>query len=331
MTTNFEYAAPQTEAEAVDLLNDHPGDTALLAGGTDLMTLLRRDLVRPRRVVNLKTIPTLREIRPEAGGVLVGTLATLEDLADSPLLDRYESLRDVVRETRAIQIQQTGTIGGDLCHFPNCWYFRNGHGLLALQDGRSLVADGDNRYHAILGNSGPAKFVSASRLAPPLIAWGAKVRIVGPRPDQVELLPLEQFHITPKTDRHGVTILKPGQFVSHVWLPDAGPLRSASYEVLEVNGLDWPLAAASACLEVEGGTVRQARIVLGHVAPVPWVAHAASRMLLGQAVTDETATAAAEAALSSATPLSMNDYKVQIARACVARAIRRAAQREGGL
>jgi xanthine dehydrogenase YagS FAD-binding subunit len=258
-------------------------------------------------------------------GIIVGALVTLEDAVANPLLAGYASLAQAIDEVRAIQIQQNGTIGGDLCHLPNCWYFRNGYGLLGLDNGKSLPAAGDNRYHAILGNTGPAKFVSASRFAPALIAWGAEVRLIGPEPDAEEWLPLEFFYQTPRHERQGVTVLKPGQVLSHVRLPQAGSTLSASYDVQQLNGLDWPLASAACCLNVQGGVVRQAKVVLGHVAPVPWVSHEAARALAGQVVTEETAAAAAAAALERATPLSNNVYKVQIARAAVKRAILRAA------
>jgi xanthine dehydrogenase YagS FAD-binding subunit len=326
---SFEYASPRNETEAIELLNDpaFPGkgaDTAVLAGGTDLVSLLQHGLVSPRRVVDLKHVSTMTGVRAVDDGVLIGSLTTLEDMADSPLLAPYASLQHVVDAVHAIQIQSRGTLGGDLCHLPNCWYFRNGYGLLGFRDGKSLVEAGDNRYHAIFGNRGPAKFVSASRFAPALLAWGVRVRVIGPNPTHEEWLPLANFYVTPKIASQGVTVLKPGQLISHVWLPEAGLTHSASYEVLQLHGLDWPQAVASVCVELEAGFVRTARIVLGHVAPVPWVASAAGRLLTGQAINEETAEAAGQAAVEGATPLSGNDYKVQMTRAAVKRALLRA-------
>lgn len=321
----FEYARPTTEAEAVEFLAELPGQTAVLAGGTDLLNLLKQDVLRVQRVVDIKHIPTLREIREENGGVTVGALVTLAELSQHALLADYHSLHDVVGGIRAIQIQSWGTLAGDLCLHPNCWYYRNGYGLLAWQNGESLVAAGDNRYHAILGNQGPAKFVNASRFAPALIAWNAKVRIAGPTPAEAEWVPVEYFHVTPKTEQQGHTILKPGQLITHVWLPAGGKIRSATYEVLETEGLDWPLAAAAANLAIEGGIVQAARIVMGHVAPVPWVAQAAARWLVGRPVTEETAGTVGDMAVAQATPLSKNDYKVQLARTAVKRAVLKAA------
>jgi len=331
--TSFSYANPKTESELLNLLGESTGSTALLAGGTDLVPLLRAQLVSPDRVVDLRGVETMHGITTDADGLWIGALTTLEDLNASELLDSYASVKQVVAGIHSIQVQSSGTLGGDLCLLPNCWYFRNGYGLLGLDKGESLPATGDNRYHAIFGNKGPAKFVSASRLAPALIAWGAKVRIIGPKADKPELVPLEILFQTPKTNTQGVTTLKPGQLVSHVWLPKAGlEQASGTYEALQLQGLDWPLAACSATLELAGNVVRQARIVLGHVAPTPWeVPHAASS-LIGQPVNESTAARAAELAVENATPLSHNEYKVQIAKAAVKRSILRAAGLlEGGI
>lgn len=320
----FEYANPNTESEAVDLLQDHDGHTAVLAGGTDLVSLLKTEVLNVERVVDVKNIESMYGVQPDGDGVLIGALTTLEEALESPLMAEYRAVLDVIDETRAIQIQQMGTIGGDLCHLPNCWYFRNHYGLLGMDNGESLPQEGDNRYHAVFGNSGPAKFVSASRFAPGMIAFGAKVRVVGPEPDQEDFLPLEHFFIAPKTDTQGVTVLKPGQLMTHLWLPAAGRKRSATYEVLQLQGLDWPLAAAASCVEVYDNVVRDARIVMGHVAPTPWIADQAATAIIGKPINEETANMAADIAVADATPLSNNGYKVQLARTAVKRSLLKA-------
>lgn len=329
----FEYASPRTEQEAVELLNDQGADTAVLAGGTDLLNLMKLDLLAPQRVVDIKNIDSMHAIAADGEGIQVGALVTLEEMKESPLLADYRSLIDVVDGVKSIQIQSMGTLGGDLCHLPNCWYFRNGYGLLGIENGESLVAEGDNRYHAIFGNQGPAKFVSATRFAPAMIAWGAKVRIVGPKPEQVTVVPLEYFYITPKTPKQGVTVLSRGQMITHLLLPPARNLRSATYEVLELEGLDWPLATASARLELDGGFVRSGRIVLGHVAPTPWISEAAVRAIQGRRISEETAELAGDAAVAKATPLKDNRYKVRLAKTAVKRAVLKAVDQlnlEGG-
>lgn len=336
---SFEYARPETEAEALELLAEHGSNTAVLAGGTDLMNLLKRDVIQPARVVDIKNVSAWRGIKHHDGGVLIGANTTLEEINEHALTADYRSLIDVIDGIRAIQITGNGTLAGDLCQLPHCWYFRNGHGLLAMQDGESLVATGDNRYHAILGNSGPAKFASASRFAPSTIAWDAKVRLVtqtrsaGEGVNTVsvkeEWLPLEYFFLTPKTNSQGVTVLKPGQLITHVWLPAASDTRSATYEVLELCGLDQPQASAACCLGIDGGIVRSAKIVLGHVAPTPWIAHEAAKWLVGQPLTADIAETAGRMALAKATPLSHNDYKVQMAETAVKRALLKATNQLG--
>ena len=331
--SSFEYARPQTESEAVELLTEHGGNTAILAGGTDFHSLLKADLIAPRRVVDIKQIRSLQGVTLTAEGVMIGAAVTLDEILKHPLLRSYRSVLQVADAVHSIQIQAQGTLGGDLCLLPNCWYYRNGYGILAMQDGESLVAEGRNEYHAILGNRGPAKFVSASRFAPALIAWGAKVRIAGPNPDDAAVLPLEYFYVTPKTMDQSVTVLKPGQFVTHVILPaPQEEFVSASYEVLQLEGLDWPLASAGVWLHLSAGIVREARVVLGHVAPTPWVSFDAGQMLAGREITEATAQAAGDAAVAAATPLSENGYKVQIARTAVKRALLRAMpQAEGAV
>ncbi|QDU37830.1 Carbon monoxide dehydrogenase medium chain [Maioricimonas rarisocia] len=321
---DFEYAAPRTEAEAVTLLGEQEGNAAVLAAGTDLVSLMQQGVVRPGRVVDISGIDSLKGVEVTPEGVQIGALTTMEEILDSPVLADYPALGDVAEGIRAIQIQQNGTLGGDLCHLPNCWYFRKGYGLLATENGRSLAAEGDNRYHAIFGNQGAAKFVNASRFAPSLIAWHAEVRVVGPDEESEQWLPLEQFYRTPKLERQGTNILAPGQFISHIRLPNSGTKLSACYEVLELEGLDWPLSSCAVTLSMEAGIVREACIVLGQVAPVPWVSYIASSVVRGQPLTPETAARAGEAAVSEATPLWNNEYKVQLARASVKRALLKA-------
>ena len=200
-------------------------------------------------------------------------------------------------------MRNRATVGGNLAQRPRCWYFRLGYGLLAQKDGKPLVPTGDNRYHAIFGNAGPAYFVSASSLAPALIAMDAMLTVQGKTgPRKVKAA---DFFVTPKTAAERENVLQPTDILTEIQLP-AVPATSASYEVSQKTGLDWPLAVASVVLTLAGGTVKSARIVMGHVAPTPWRSEAAEAALVGKQVSEATATAAAEAALKGATPLSRN-------------------------
>jgi len=214
-------------------------------------------------------------------------------------------------------------VAGDLCQRPRCWYYRNGFGLLGQdKDGKSLIPGGENKYHAILGNAGPAYFVSASSLGPGLVALGAKIRLVsasGSR--EVEAA---KFFVTPQNADSREIALLPNELVTEILLP-AVDTHSSTYEVRQKEALDWPLATASVVLNMTGDSVSSARIVLGHVAPTPWVATEAQTVLAGKTVSQASASEVARVALEGATPLSQNRYKVQLARVAVKRALLKAA------
>jgi xanthine dehydrogenase YagS FAD-binding subunit len=319
----FEYAAPRDEAGVLALLSPEPGHTEILAGGTDLVPLMQKMIVTPRRVVNIKEVAPLRRLTADSQGVVLGAAVTLEEMLDAPELASYTAVLEAIRGIDALQLISQMTLGGELCRRPQCWYFRNGHGLLA-EAGRRVL-QGDNRYHAILGNDGPAKFVHASRLAPALMALGAEVRVRGPGQDDEQYLPLADFFRTPRHERERETVLAPNQFLTHVFLPNAEGWLNATYEVKHGRGPAAPLAAASAALLLDGGRVADARVVLGHVAPVPWRSPEAQAELIGRPVSPETAARAGRAAVASATPLSHNAYKVDLAAVAVERAILKAA------
>lgn len=319
----FEYASPSEEAGVLALLSPEPGHTEILAGGTDLLPLMQKMIVTPQRVVNIKEVATLRRLEADSQGVAIGAAVTLAEMLEAPELAPYAAVLEAIRGIAALQLISQMTLGGELCRRPQCWYFRNGHGLLA-EAGRRVV-EGDNRYHAILGNSGPAKFVHASRLAPALMALDASVRVIGPGAEDEHYLPLADFFRTPRHERERETVLAPNQFLTHVFVPSANGWLNATYEVRHGCGPAAPLAAASAALLLDAGRVVDARVVLGHVAPVPWISHEAVQELIGRPVSAETAERAGRAAVAAATPLSHNAYKVDLAAVAVERAILRAA------
>lgn len=323
----FEYAAPRFEEQVCALLSSQPGETEILAGGSDLVPLLKKMVLRPKRVVFIGDVEGLTGIDADSQGVRIGAATTLDTMLDSPLLDNFPAVKQAIAGINSMQLQAQGTLGGELCQRPRCWFFRNGEGLLAQRG--QLVEQGDNRHHAIFGNAGPAKFVHGSRLAPALIALGAHVRVVGPGADDELLFPLEHLYRTPRDERERETVLAPNQLLTHIVLPADG-LASATYEVRQGVGPDYPLCAAATALRLDAGIVREARIVLGQVAPTPWVSSEAARALIGKPVDERTAQAAGEAAVAGATPLSMNGYKVRLAAASVQRAILLAAGLDSG-
>jgi xanthine dehydrogenase YagS FAD-binding subunit len=321
----FEYTAPQSTQQAVGLLGQNWAQAQVLAGGTDLLALMKDDIEPPKRVVNIKHIPGLAGIQYNAtGGLKIGALTKLAEAADNADVRRhYPMLAYAFDEAASPQIRYMATVGGNVCQRPRCWYFRNGFGLLAMKDGKSLVTDGDNRYHAIIGNDGPAKFVTPSTIAPALIAYGAKVRIVGSGGQRE--VDLAKFFRAPQSENEREHDLKTNEIVTEIIVPPANGAKSAQYEVRQKQAFDWPLSLASVALWMDGNTVKQATIVLGAAAPVPWISQEAAKALVGKSLNEQTADAAGQAAVSIAQPLSRNAYKVQLTRVAVKRAILQAA------
>jgi xanthine dehydrogenase YagS FAD-binding subunit len=260
-----------------------------------------------------------------ATGLRAGALVRLQELADNAQVRRHYPVLAVAADDAASpQIRNMATLGGNLCQRPRCWYFRNGFGLLPKDEaGKSLVLQGDNRYHAIIGNDGPAYFVSPSSVAPALVALGARVRIFGP--GGAREVPLEKFFVIPRSENEREHDLKANEIVTEIVVPPPGGARTAHYEVRQKEAFDWPLATASVALAMNGNNVRSARVVLGHVAPVPWLSAEAEAALVGKAINEQSADAAGRAAVSTAKSLGRNAYKIQLARVAVKRAIMQAA------
>ena len=319
---NFEYANPATLNEALGLLAPAWGEADVLAGGTDLLSLMKEYIHTPKRVVNIKNIKELGGISKVGGGLRIGATVTLDDLSSNAMVKQmYPSLAQAAMEVSSPQLRNMGTVGGDLCQRPRCWYFRGGAGLLGQDaNGKSLIATGENKYHAIFG-SGPAWFVSASSFGPALIALGAKVTLQSASGKRE--IPVSEFFVSPKSNGEREIALKPNEILTQIVIPVAG--KNANYEVRHREAVDWPLTAAAVNLSMAGNVVKFATVVMGHVAATPWRASQAEQMLAGKTINAELADKAGEAAVANATPLSGNSYKVQLAKVAVKRAILKAA------
>ncbi len=321
----FEYASPTTIQQAVALLGKQWGEAEVLAGGTDLLSLMKDYVASPKRLVNIKDIKELKGITTSANGLRLGALVTFEEILDNAAIKKnYSAIWQAVSGVTSPQIRNMGTVGGDLCQRPRCWYYRAGYGLLAKDEaGKALVPDGDNRYHAIFHNEGEAKFVSPSSLAPALVSLMAKIKVAGP--NGAREIAADKFFVAPKSNDEREYALAPNEIVTDILIPSASGVKSATYEVRQREVLDWPLATASVALKMDGKTVKSAKIALGHVAPMPIDSEAAAKSLVGKTVTEETAEAAGVAAVASAKALSRNGYKIQLAKVAVKRAILQAA------
>ncbi len=313
----FEYASPTSPDEAVKDLSGSPSAEAL-SGGTDLIGRMKDYVTSPGRVVYLKDVKGLSGIAEKSGGLEIGAGTRLVDVVASPLVEgRYPALRRATLEVGTPQIRNMATVGGNLLQRPRCWFFRSGFGLLGMKDGKSLPRAGDNRYHSIFLTDGNALYVSPSSLAVPLIALGARATILGA--GGTRTIPVEQLYRVPRANDERELTMAPGELLVKVSIPAPG--KNGSYEVRQKQSHDWPLVMAAVNLQMDGDSVRDGRIVLYGVAPIPWRSEPAEKAIRGRAISPETAAAAAGAAAEGAAPLSMNGYKVPLVRAAVKRAL----------
>jgi xanthine dehydrogenase YagS FAD-binding subunit len=318
----FAYVNAANEREALAALDAQRGRVLPLAGGMDLVGLMKNYVLQPERVVNVKSLD--KAITVSATGARIGAAATLVELIEHTALAKaYPALTHAAEEVGTPQIRNAGTLGGNVMQRPRCWYFRNEEFHCLKKGGpRCFAVDGENQYHAIFGG-GPCHIVHPSSLAVPLIAYGARFRVAGPSGERE--VDAGEFFQLPADNLMGETVLRPNELLTHVILPATPSAKSATYEVRFKQSHDWPLALASAVLTMDGNRVKSARVVMGAVAPIPWRVPAAEQALAGKTITEAVAVEAATAAVAGATAMSQNAYKVQVARTAVKRAILRAA------
>jgi len=317
----FEYAGPTSVEDAVKLLGGS-GSSEALSGGTDLISRMKDYVSSPDRVVYLKDIKSLSGIEWDPNvGLTIGAGTTLAQIVDHDGIKQYlPALRQAARQVGTPQIRNMGTLGGNLLQRPRCWYYRTGHGLLAMKDGKSLVREGDNRFHAIFLTDGNALFTSPSCLAVPLIALGAKATVLGTKGERT--VPVSELYQVPKKEGDRELTVAPGELLTKVVIPPgSGSGKNATYEIRHKQAHDWPIVMASVNLEMDGDRVSKPRLVVYGVAPIPWRSESAEKAITGKSITMETASAAGEAAIEGAKPLSMNGYKVPLARTAVKRVL----------
>ncbi|MCC7494768.1 MAG: FAD binding domain-containing protein [Fimbriimonadaceae bacterium] len=322
---SFELARPTTLAEAAQMLAEKPAETAALAGGQDLLALLKDDVLAPSRLVNLKGLPGLGSIEVDRQGALVlGALVSLDAVASSPLVQKGWAVVAAAAAAAATpQIRNIGTVGGNLCQQPRCWYYRAAELHCARKGGEACLAVvGDHSLHSIFGEVG-CLAPNMSALANPGTCLGGSLRLHGPQ--GARTVSLVDFYAPLKQSLATATALRPGEFVTHLVLPAATGWATAHEEVRARQSSDWPLAMATAALRLTGGNVTAARLTLGALAPLPWVADAEVAVLQGKRPTLALCEQAAAVVVGKAAPLPLNEYKVTITRHLVRRVLARAA------
>jgi xanthine dehydrogenase YagS FAD-binding subunit len=285
---------------------------------------MKEGLLAPQRLVNLKTIPGLASIEPTPEGWRIGALTTLSRLAEDQSIagpGEMSVLVQAVTATASPQLRHMATIGGNLLQRPRCWYYRNRLTHCWLKGGdRCFAVRGENRLHAILGR-GACQAVHPSDPAVALLALDAEVTVTGRRGR--ETFPLTELFQRPRPDSRSQTTLGIDQVITHVFIPKP-PQGSRGWYARIADRSAWDFALVSAAVQValDGGIVRQARVVLGAVGPHPWRAEETENRLLGRPLERDTIDAAALVATAGAKPLEQNAYKVGQAQNLVREALR---------
>lgn len=330
----FDWMSPTSIAEVIGALKsapapNDPDDAARpMAGGQDLLTTMKDYITRPSRVVNLKGLGGLNRIEEDGkGGLRIGALVTLAQLEEYPIVRRsFPGLAEAAHSVATPQIRNLGTVGGNLCQRPRCWYFRLEE-VVCLKKGGSecYAATGENKYNAILGG-GPSYIVHPSDLAPMLVALGASVLVVGAEGKRT--IQLEKFFTLPSEGNiRRENVLHNDEIITHVQVPGSKFAAHSTYlKFKERESLDFAIASVAAAVALDlNKTITEARLVLGGVAPIPWRVPKAEGYLIGKTLTSEVTTTVARIALEDAKPLAKNAYKIPLTQTLVRRALVKAA------
>ena len=289
------------------------GGARIAAGGTELAGTLHIDGPRTTRVVDISQLDDLRGIgRLPDGGLRIGALSTLADVFFNPeVRSSYAALARAALASDRPETRARATVGGNICQRPRCWYLRADYHCVRAGGDLCFAADGDNRYHAVLGSSG-CHMVHPSDVAPALVALGALARIVGPA--GVRVVPFADFFLPPGLDATRENILGPAEILADVLLPPSPAGWASTYNRSTEARTGYPLAGVAAAALVIEQTVAEISVVLGAAAPVPWRAREAEAELVGREPSPRAVRAAAEAAMADAMPLADNHYKLDLFR-----------------
>ena len=322
----FAYYNAKDLDDAIAVLSDGGGQSKALAGGTDLLGEIKNRYVQPDRLVNLKSIRGLDRISYSgSAGLKIGPLATLTEIAQNKTIkQKYPGLAEAAESVGSPQLRNMGTIGGNICQRPRCWYYRGQeYPCIRKFGGTCFAVSGRNKYNCIL-NGGPCFIVHRSDVAPMLMAYRARLTVRG-RSGEKEVA-IDDFFLLPVDAPTKENILQAGELVTGITVPPQPANAAGCYlKFKERESRDFALVSAAVVLELDSQACKQASIVLGGVSPAPHRAVEAEQTLNGKAITGELVERAADAALADASPMDENEYKIPLTKTILKRAVLRAA------
>jgi xanthine dehydrogenase YagS FAD-binding subunit len=310
MLPKFTYTRPKTVDEALAVLNDRPA--VIHGGGTDLLGCLREGVFAAETLVSLSSIKELGGIRQaNDGGLRIGALTSVAEVAGSDVVAaKYGGLAQAAEAVASPQLRNQGTIAGNLCQKPRCWYYRGHFDCLRKGGDLCFAVEGENQYHCIFGGD-MCYIVHPSDTAPAFAALGAVCRVSSPSASRS--VAVESLHVTPTEDPQRETVLAPDEILTEIVLPAPAKGLKSSYRKVRTRGAwDFALAGVALAIVFDGDTVRSARIFLSGAAPVPWRVEAAERAITGTTLDAATIDKAAAATVADAEPLENNGYKIPL-------------------
>ncbi len=318
MNPEFTYIRAKSLEDAVAHLS---GDGARIhAGGTDLLGCMRDNVFSLKSVVSISGLNDLKGIRETTEGLRIGALVTLTEIAENPVVNqRYPALAQGAAAAASPQLRNQGTLGGNLCQKPRCWYYRGEFSCLRKGGDRCFAVNGESHYHCILGGE-DCYIVHPSDTAPALMAYGATVHTAGPGGNRS--ISLGNFFVLPAQDVTREIVLEPGEIVTEIVLPPPLQGMKSSYRKVRARrSWDFAIAGVALALQFKGDIVSNARIVLSGAAPVPWRSKEAEEAITGRALDSEIARKAGAAAVSNAQPLEHNGYKIPLFKGLIEEAL----------
>jgi xanthine dehydrogenase YagS FAD-binding subunit len=316
MLPGFSIVRPTSLADALAQLEN--GNARIHGGGTDLLGCLRDGVFGTDKVVSLGRVSELRGITTTSdGGLRIGALTTIAEIANSDVIARrYGALHQAAQVVASPQLRNQGTLAGNLCQKPRCWYYRGDFDCVRKGGDTCFAYQGENQYHCIFGGD-TCYIVHPSDTAPALAAHGAICRINGPSSSRS--VPVENLHVLPAEDPRRETVLEPDEILTEIVLRPPPEDSRASYRKVRARASwDFALAGAAMVLRFEGAVVSGARVFLSGAAPVPWRARGVEEAIIGTTLDGPAVAAAAEAVVAGAEPLAKNGYKVALFRGLIA-------------
>jgi xanthine dehydrogenase YagS FAD-binding subunit len=309
MLSNFTYIKATSLKEAKKQLSSD--NTRIYAGGTDLLGCLRDHVFSAEKIVSISKIKELQGIRETAEGLRIGALTTVTEVAGNPIIQkRYTVLAQAAASVASPQLRNQGTIGGNICQKPRCWYYRGE--FLCLRKGGDLcyAVGGENQFHCILGGD-RCYIVHPSDIASALVALQAKVSITGPKGNRS--VSIENFHVPPSIDVHKETILANDDIITEFIVPSTSAIFKSSYRKVRARqSWDFAIAGVALALQFSGDRIRQARVVLSAAAPIPWRSREVEEIITDKQINTDTVEKAVNVVTKKAQPLEKNGYKIPL-------------------